>query len=371
MTLTVGDRPFKQRSSPGRSVSTYTGTSSKEQRRDPLRRLTATPHTALLPVMGRTVLLKTNSRWIRDHLVKLFARYPKCPNTGPSFVWKIVSQRDVRMGSSWPQRSAFSDPGLRFAEFGQRTFLAVDLEMREAIGFVSHELCEDLLAFTSPFIDTLFYLTAGSLGLFPFASACVASGREGLLVLGQPNQGKTTASYLAAKHGLAFYADQAVFLEIGSGGLQAWSDFVPAAFRPEALQFLPELGPLTEPFSYCDFNFYYMTESKPQTSVVTPVCSVVLKRETHFTPCLAPLATVDYCKWISESVPFKDDDRFKEQGRNVLELLSRLPAYQLAYGSDPATAAAFFPGLLAAHSGGDRPPEVEFGAFSPCKAPAV
>lgn len=43
-------------------------------------------------------------------------------------------------------------------------------------------------------------------------------------MLGHPNQGKTTASYLAAQGGLTYYADQAVFLEIGSSGLQAWGD---------------------------------------------------------------------------------------------------------------------------------------------------
>ena len=289
-------------------------------------------------------------------MVELFAHYPLSPDGQSAFTWRIVSQSDVHMSPPWPRRSAFSDQGIRFAEFGQRNFLAVDLEARSAIAFISEGLVEDTPGFTSPFIDTLFYMTAGALGLVPFAAACVALGTKGLLVLGNPNQGKTTASYLAAQGGLTYYADQAVFLEIGSSGLQAWGDFVPAAFRPETLHFLPELASLTHRFSYCDFNFYYLSKPKldsEQTNVVAPICCVVLERECASVPRLVPLAEADLSTWLAASIAFKDDGQFDEQRLRILEALARLPAYHLAYGSDPATAAPFFHRLLTAHDGRD------------------
>ncbi len=352
MKHAMGDRRFREMAPAADPVPTCSRLSDRKRQEDPLRRFTPTPYTATLPVMGRSVRLETNSPRILQHLVELFARYPGSPKGPPAFTWRLVSQSDVPMSPPWPKRSAFSDHGLRFAEFGQRNFLAVDIDAREAIAFVSEGLVEDAPGFTSPFIDTLFYMTAGSLGLVPFAAACVALGTKGLLVLGSPNQGKTTASYLSAQGGLTYYADQAVFLEIGNSGLQAWDDFVPVAFRPEALQFLPELEPVTQQFSYCDFNFYYLAKPKldaGQANVVTPVCTVVLEREAASDPQLVLLTGADRSRWLSASVAFKDDDRFEENRLQILEALGRLPAYHLAYGSDPAMAAPFFRDLLTTH----------------------
>jgi hypothetical protein len=319
---------------------------------DPMRRFVATPYAAFLPVMGRTVRLETNSSKLLGHMVELFARYPGAPNGCAEILWRIVVDSDVQFRQPWPRRSTFSGAGLRFAHFGQRNFLAVDIETREAIAFVAEGLLEDALGFTSPFLDTLFYMTAGSMGLVPFAAACVSSGIKGLLVLGPPNQGKTTASYLATQGGLTYHADQSVFLEIANGELRAWGDFVPVAFRPETLQFLPELGPQTRPFSYCDFNFYYMakdTRDAEQACVVAPICCVVLERESSSVPRLVRMAKTETTGFLSDYIAFKDDDRFEKQKLAVLAALGNLPAYHLAYDSNPATAAPFLSHLLASH----------------------
>jgi hypothetical protein len=50
---------------------------------------------------------------------------------------------------------------------------------------------------------------------------------------------------------------------------------------------------------------------------------------------------------LEQSIPFKDDERFAAQESSALAALARLPAYHLAYGTDPGEAAAFFPKLLA------------------------
>jgi hypothetical protein len=331
------------------------GPNSRAERRheDPLHRLTPTPFAALLPIMGRAVRLETNSARILDHLKELFARYPKPVDVKPGFSWKIVGECDVQGGPPWPRRSVFSDDRLRFAEFGQRNFLAVDIEAHEAIAFVSEGLAEDISGFTSPFIDTLFYMTSGSLGLVPFAAACVASGTKGLLILGAPNQGKTTASYLAAKEGLTYFADQSVFLEVMSNRLHAWDDFVPVAFRPQTLEFLPELKLMTHRFSYCDFSFYYWAKRSPhcsRTEGVTPVCCLILEREAASTPRLVSLSETDRSKYITECVAFRDEERFEEQRLSVLERLTQLPTYNLAYGGNPATVVPVLRELLTAHS---------------------
>jgi hypothetical protein len=324
-------------------------THGTEIRNDPMRRFMPTPYGASLPVMRRTIRLETNSAKLLEHMVELFARYPGEPTASPQFLWRIVVDASVRCGPPWPRRSTFSDGGLRFAQFGQRNYLAVDIDAREAIAFVGEVLFEDAPGFTSPFIDTLFYMTASSLGLVPLSAACVSSGTKGLLVLGPPNQGKTTASYLAAQRGLTFHADQSVFLEIEGDKLRAWGDFVPIAFRPETLQFLPELKSQTRAFSYCDFDFYYMAKNGPeseQSSFVIPSCCLFLERESSAVPQLTRFAKGEFSSLLSRYIAFKDDDRFEEQRLTVLGALGDLPAYHLAYDSDPATAAPFLQYLL-------------------------
>jgi len=324
----------------------------RRERQDPLRRFTATPYKADLPVMGRTIRLETNSRHILEHATKLFAPYPGSPDGHPEFLWRIVSQSHPQMNPPWPKRSAFSHQGLRFAEFGQRNFLAVDLEAREGIGYLAEGLAEDDLGLTWPFIDTIFYLTAGSLGLASLTSTCIALGEKGLLVMGPPDSGKTTASYLAAKAGFAFHADQAVFLEMGCDGVRAWGDFFPAVFRPQALQFLPELRTSAHPFSYCDLSFYYLNKRRFQCErayPVVPVCCLFLERKSAPAPRLYPVSRPDLSRRLSEYLPFKDEDRFNAHRTRILDSLVELPAYHLAYGSDPAVAAVFLRDLLSRH----------------------
>ena len=317
-----------------------------------MRRFVATPYAACLPVMGRTVRLETNSPKLLSHMVELFARYPRELEERPKFLWRIVVDSDVRVGQSWPRRSTFSDDGLRFAQFGQKNFLAVDIEEREAVAFIAKGIVEDDLGFTSPFIDTLFYMTAGSLGLVPFGAACVSSGTRGLLVLGSPNQGKTTATYLATRDGLTYHADQSVFLEVANSGLRAWGDFVPIAFRPETIQFLPELESRTRPFSYCEFNFRYMDKGEPESTLpgfVNPVCCVFLERESSSVAQLRRFAAADLPIALSRDIAFKDDDRFEAQRLTILSALGQLPVYRLAYDSDPAIAVSFLRQLLTDH----------------------
>jgi len=346
--------PMKGEGSGRVALSPQGRAQSKDTICDPIRRFLPTPFAAPLPIMGRTVQMETNNSELLGHMIELFGRDPGSPDGSPEFFWRIVVEQDRQCSPPWPRRSTFSDEGIRFAQFDQRNFVAVDLAAREAVAVISEGLFEDRQGFTSPFVDTLFYMTAGSLRLVPFAAACVRSGRKGLLVLGPPNQGKTTASYLAAKDGLSFYADQSLFLEIVGSELRGWGDFVPTAFRPETLQYLPELETESARFSYCDFVYYYMRRKHvdaTQPGFVVPTCCLVLERETALLPNLLPIPKSDFCSYLSESIAFKDDRQFDPQRVAVLSALENLPAYRLAYGSDPAAAAPFFRQLMSVHSG--------------------
>jgi hypothetical protein len=322
---------------------------STQVRNDPMRRFVATPYSVSLPVMGRTVRLETNSSKLLTHMVELFSCYPQGPDGRPVFLWRIVVEFDGNASEPWPPRWAFSDDGLRWAQFGKQNFLAVDLEVREAIAFVSEKLIEDELGFTSPFLDNLLCLTVGSLGLVPVWANCVAREHRGVLLLGEPNSGKTSASYLAKKLGLEFYADEGVFLELESNVLRGWSGFWPPTFRPEALEFLSELRERTSPCFHRNFVVHHLTRDARSSSrsPVQPVCCLFLERQSSASRGPSPIARDDLARLLAGSVLFQDDELFIEQQTRVLHALEVLPAYVLHYGNDSAVAAAVARDLLA------------------------
>ena len=314
---------------------------------DPLRRRTLTPHTAALPVMGRMICLKTNSLDIVHHMVQLFSIYSSA-NRSPDFTWKVVSQADVAIDPPWPERHAFSDDQLRFVQFGQRTFIAVDVAAREAVAFIADGLVADKVGFTSPFLDNLFCITASSLGLTSLRANCVALGRKALLVFGDPKSGKTTASYLATKRGLEFYADDGAFIEFELGQLQAWGGFWPPVFRPSALAFHRELEGHTRPLHYCQSIFHHLPGSKSQApkQPVIPMGCVFLERHRSGSARLSQVAPIELRALLFENVLFKEEDRFREQYARALAGLSTVPAYRFAYPCDPALAADLFQEML-------------------------
>lgn len=299
--------------------------------------------------MGRTIRFETNHPEILKHVVGLFARYPRVAHSHHDFLWKIVVEPAVQYSPLWPPRSAFSDEGLRFVTFGQRNFLAVDLEVKEAIGILCEGLMRDEIGLTIPFLDSMFCLTASSLGLVPLWANCVAHEQTGVVLFGGSNSGKTCASYTAEKLGLKLHADDGVFIDIDSGVLRSWGGFWPAGFRPEALKFLPELAECTRPCRHQDFTFFYRT--KPPIEItcglpVTPVCCLFLERAASETPRLGRVSPGQVIPLLAEYALFKDEKKFFEGQSKVVEAVAELPAYLLRYGDDPAIAAVTARDLL-------------------------
>jgi hypothetical protein len=320
---------------------------------DPLRCLSPTSCKAELGMLGRTVRFETNSPRLLAHVEDLFKPYEREASRDPQFVWRIVIQAHPQTGDVWPARFAFSDRGLRYVHFGHSSFVAVDLERRCAIGFLSQGLAKDGLGLTSPFLDNLFCMIGASLGLTIVSAACVGLGEKALLVIAPPNNGKTTACYLAATRGLHFHSDRATFLEMKDGRLLGWGDFWPAAFRPEALEFLPELQLRSRRFRYGDFTFYYFDKRVFQplrAQPITPVCCVFLQRGTSAGVRMSHVSELELAKRLATVTAFQEDDEFDRQRADVLGALGKIAAYDLAYGEDPADAADLFPALLSRHS---------------------
>jgi hypothetical protein len=321
--------------------------------RDPLRRLTATPLVTDLNVMGRKVRLESNSAALFGGITAMFERGTRSPSTPPAFLWRLVGEANSGANSPWPEMEAFSDEGLRYVNLGQRSFFAIDLNAGEAIAFLSEEWASDAAGFSSVFAATMFDLMAPALGLVHIGAACVALQGRALLVFGPPRSGKTTSTYLAGKLGLEFHADQASYLDLQPDGLRVWGQFWPAAFRRETVQFLPELESSTGSFTYGNLTFLCFAKhpyQAPGARAVIPVGCVFLERQAANVPHLIPMRPADREHCLNNSLAFQDDRRFAPQYTIALRELSKLPAYRLPYGNDPAVAATFLRSILLVHN---------------------
>ncbi len=312
-------------------------------RRDPLRRFTATPLAAQLEVMDRTLRVETNNPAVLDSLRRLFHSFGPEPPLAPQFRWRIVTEADGGIRPPWPEMTAFSGPGRRFINFGRHSFIAADLEAREAAGILASGLAEDESGLASLYLAALFYLSGSALGLFPVTAACVAQGERGILVFGEPGSGKTTSSYVAQRAGLEFHADQSTFLELEGNQVLAWGDFWPAAFREEAAAFFPELRTRARILSQGATRFLSIPKpSKPgQRRPVRPVASVFLEKGDGDSPRLRRLPPPELADRMKGFIPFKEEARFEAERNRALRVLAESPAFRLTC-SDPWAAARFY-----------------------------
>ena len=321
-----------------------------ESRQDLLRRFTATPHVLELRLMQRKLRLESNNRSMLDLAWEFFKRHQHGDSSDPEFCWRMVTESDLKVHSTAVPLSAFSAPDISYVNIGQRGFLAVDLEKREGISFFAEAYLGDEARLKHrPPLDILFCMTAASLGLTALSGGCVGSGDKGVMVFGPPNSGKTTASYLAAKAGSEFHADQVVFLDMRGGALSAWGDPFPAVFRPQTLDFLPELRRSARHSTYADLLFYYYDKSEMQSkwaNPVIPVCSVFLDRSGIGEPELREVSWKDALSQLRGCMLFEEDPRFDEQILCALTALAEKPVYALRYDTDPKVAASFIEKML-------------------------
>jgi hypothetical protein len=316
---------------------------------DILRRFTPTPLVADLDAMGHTIRLQTNSPAILRQVGKAFHRFGSTLSGQEEFLWRLVGENDTGLHPPWPEPSGISVDGLHLLNIGQHSFFGVDQKARTGVGFVAEELVKDEVAFEKLFLAGLFTATAESLGLMAFSAACVALGEKGLVVVGPPQSGKTMCCFAATTRGLEFYSDQVVFLDSVGGELRAWGDFWPATFYPEATRIFPELEGSAQPLQCGEATFLCLDRnpfrvSEPRS--IRPSCCALLTRSAERVAKITPLGRFEWEAIIRRNCLLRDGGHQGAEFGEVLRRLGSLPAYELAYEGDPASAVELFRSIL-------------------------
>jgi len=159
--------------------------------------LAATVFSRLDHLVGKTIRLETNSSTIQQAVCRALGCYEGIPSGHPKFLWRIAGEASLDSKMSWPEMTVTCDTGVYCINLGQRSFLAIDLEAQEVVGFLAEDLVRDEAGFKWPFLATLFSISARALRLAALSAACMALDEKGLLISGPPRSGKTTACYLA------------------------------------------------------------------------------------------------------------------------------------------------------------------------------
>lgn len=281
---------------------------------DLIGRFTPTPLHAEVSALRRTIRLETNSsailRLMRCLLEDDGASAPRRTTSAPAvFRWRLVSDPAVAPKSPWTPASIVSDEGLRYASFGQSSFVAVDLASRQAVGFVAEPLTRDEAAFKESVLSALFSMTADALGVAVFRGIAARRDGKALLIVGTRPSSNRDFVNLGEGSGFEGLEDEWTFLEPTPGGLQVWAGFRPA--RVAAL-------------AGC----------------------VLVESESAAAPLLDAVPAAKHAERLRPYLLFADDRKLAAQHDNVLHALARLPAYNLVGGVSSNEAARLFRRLL-------------------------
>jgi len=322
-------------------------------REDRLGRFLPTPLAAALCVMGRTLTLETNSATVLRQARRAFEPYGVGSFEQSEFLWRIVSETHEPAPEAWPEANAVASGSLRLAHFGRRSFFAVDLDAREAVGCLPEILVADESASCDIFLAALFQSTASALRLTQLSAACLALEGKGLLLFGSSQQGKSAVSRLAVSLGLEFHSDQATFIESERNSMRAWGQCWPVLPQPDTPKSNSEISAASRPVKGEGGDMFATGQLalRPISNRrVTPVLCIFLEPLSSEVPRLSPVHSRESWRRLQEEGMAGVADPGSRERDAVARALSNLPAYRLAYGRDPGVAAVFLHSMLKAHN---------------------
>ena len=234
----------------------------------------------------------------------------------------------------WPKPYVRGLDNLVFIGLDARSSMLADLRTRRVIGRISPGLAADSQYWRTIIFPILLSVVAGSIGLVELHASCVASGQEGLVLVGPSRSGKSTLAMALMESGFRLLSDDRTFLSIKDGQLRAFGLSRPLKLREDAASWFEELCDREPTDLQGGENVFYCEPKHRSRSEALLPCEprgvVFLEREERSVVRLTPMDPGEAQRRMEADVMAETSDVMAAQQR-ALDALLALPCWRLQY----------------------------------------
>jgi len=256
------------------------------------------------------------------------------PKMLPDFSLRFWVDHAARSEPPWPKPYARGLGDLVFAGFDRRSSLLANLRTRHVIGRFSVEMADDTSHWKMVIFPMLLSILAGSVGLVELHASCVASGEQGLILLGPSRSGKSTLAMALTEAGFKFLSDDRTFCSVKHGNLAAWGLPRPLKLRRDSGTWFADLRGRQPNGVQNDEEVFHVYPGPGRIAQCEPRLLLLLDRENRPGFAMMPTTSSQVRSYIERDLLAESAEAVQGQEEILNHLLS-VPCFMLRYGGRP------------------------------------
>ena len=305
--------------------------------RDFLHKHAETPLSKRYIAAGAACSLSTNSQQILDAARNTFQAADFRQGSVQVYLRFWVDDTDASH-PPWPKPYVRGLGHLVFASFDEGSSVLADLRTCRVIGRFSAGMAADVVYWQTVIFPMLLTIVGASVGIAELHCACVARGRDGLLLAGPSGAGKSTLALALSQLGFGFLSDDRTFCSVENGEAQAWGLPTPLKLRPEAALWFDELREerLTDTRSG-DPAFWLDPEHLIGVKRVRrsrPTSLIFLERGSTSEFRLSPMSSAEALSRLNGELMAESPEAAVRRTGTIKKIVE-LPCWLLRYGGQP------------------------------------
>jgi len=234
----------------------------------------------------------------------------------------------------WPRPYVRGLGHLVFAGFDGRSSLLANLRTRRVIGRFSTGMASDTRHWKMVIFPMLLSILAGSVGLVELHASCVASGEQGLILLGPSLCGKSTLAMALTKTGFRFLSDDRTFCSVKDGELVAWGLPRPLKLRPDTGAWFDDFRDREPTDIQNGDRVFHFDPGLQRASQCEPRLLTFLERDESTVFEMTPMTCSQARSQIEQDLLAESSEALRVQEETLEQLLS-VPSVVLRYGGRP------------------------------------
>ncbi len=310
--------------------------------RDFLHKNADTPLCEYYIAAGAICGLWTNSEEVLEAARGTFEALAAKP-ASPDFSIRLWIDTSDQARSSWPKPYVRGLDHLVFAGFDLASSFLADLRSRRVIGRFSAGMAMDTEYWKTVIFPIVMSIVAGSVGLVELHASCVASDEKGLILIGGTGSGKSTLALALTEAGFRFLSDDRTFCSSRDKTLFAWGMPRPLKLRREAARWFEEFrGREPTDIQNGERVFHYFPN---RIKMCEPRALIFLERQQNLSYSLTEISGHEVRARIEADLLPEYQSAIQKQSA-VIERLTTLPCFRLAFDGEPQVIVAKLAGDL-------------------------